>query len=256
MSNITYVSFLFSCPDDHTSMKQRVEWLQPMIDCKLPLILFVDDMYAEFIGPNANIKIIVLELEDLDTIKRIRAAGNLELPPTRNIDKDTLNFLSFMNCKPELLKLAEPHVTTPYVAYIDSGISKVFSNPDTIASLKELNVHSIPLILLPGCQPIHEVEEFPFLWKKIHWMLSGGFFILPKTCIEEWYQLHTNALNRFLAMGCITWEVNVWASFINKVKERVVWFHGPHNDTMVSGIPSSQILAQELVSADSVERNT
>ena len=255
MSNISYVSFLFSCPDDRISMKQRVDWLQPMLDCNLPLILFVDDMYAEFIGSKANIKIIVLELNDLETIRRINSVGALELPPTRNPDKDTLNFLSFMNCKPELLKLAEPHVTTPYVAYIDAGISKVFSNPATIATLKELSVHNIPLVLLPGCQPIHEVEEFPFLWKKIHWMLSGGFFIVPKTCVEEWYQLHTKALNRFLDMGCITWEVNVWASFVHKIKDRVVWFYGPHDDSMVTGVPKPQLL-QELVNPDSVERST
>jgi hypothetical protein len=236
-------------------MKQRVDWLQPMLDNNLRLILFVDDMYAEFLGARANVKIIVVELEDLETIKLIRSAGDLELPPTRNPDKDSLNFLSFMNCKPELVKLAEPHVVTPYIAYIDSGISKVFTHPEIIATLNELNVSNIPLILLPGCEPIHEVEVFPFLWKKINWMLSGGFFIVPKTCVNEWYELHTKALKRFLAMGCITWEVNVWASFVHTVKDRIVWFHGPHNDTMVTGIPEPQLL-QELETANSLERNT
>jgi len=249
MSNVTYVSFLFSCEDDRVPIKQRVEWLQPLLDAGVYIILFVDDIYAEWLGALPNVKIIVLEMNDLDTIRTIRAAGNLELPPLRNAEKDTLNFLSYMNCKPELLVMAAPHVTTPYIAYIDAGISKVFSDPSTLSKLKTLNVHNIPLVLLPGCKPITEVESFPYLWKGIHWMLSGGFFIVPKTCVDEWFTLHMTALKKFLSMGCITWEVNVWASFVDSLKDRIVWYSGPHNDTMITGIP-------ELVQTTSGDSST
>lgn len=238
-TNVTYVSMLFSCTDDRVPIKQRIEWLQPLLNANLQLILFVDEIYANWLGPLPNVKIIVVENDDLATLRTIKSCGEVELPPLRNQEKDTLNFLSYMNCKPELLVLATPHVVTPYVAYIDAGISKVFKNPDTLLGLRTLNVHNIPLVLLPGCKEISEVEPFPYLWKGIHWMLSGGFFIVPMTCVDEWYTLHTTALKKFLSMGTITWEVNVWASFTHSVKDRIVWYNGPHDDTMITGIPES-----------------
>ena len=239
MSNVTCVSFLISCENDRVPIKQRIEWFQPLLDTGVYFILFVDAIYAEWLGVLPNVKIIILELEDLDTIRTIRAAGNLELPPQRSIEKDTLNFLSFMNCKPELLVIAAPYVTTPYIAYIDAGISKVFKDPNTLMQLKTLNIHDVPLILLPGCNAICELETYPYLWRGINWMFSGGFFIVPKASVDEWYTLHMTALKKFLSMGAITWEVNVWASFAHSVKDRIVWYSGPHNDTMITGIPTS-----------------
>jgi len=75
MSNITYVSFLFSSPNDKVSLQQRVEWLQPLLDAKLPLILFLDDIYASFLGALPDVKIMVVEHNDLKTILTINAAS-------------------------------------------------------------------------------------------------------------------------------------------------------------------------------------
>ena len=144
-----------------------------------------------------------------------------------------------MNCKSEFLSIAAPHITTPYAAFIDAGISKVFKDKTILNQLKTLNVHNIPLALVPGCIPISDVEPFPQLWKGINWTFSGGFFVVPLTCVNEWFNLHLTALKKFLAMGTITWEVCVWASFANDLKHRIVWYSGPHDDTMITGIPEA-----------------
>lgn len=241
MSNITYVSFLFGCDDDRITVEKRLEWLEPLVKLNINLVLFVDSVYAPLVKASPSLKIVKINQEDLATIRIIRE-NTLRLPPQRNAEKDTLNFLSYMNCKPELLVIAMQYVSTPYVAYIDAGISKVFKEPGTLSKLETLSVKNIPLILLPGCHPIKEVEPFPHLWKGIHWMLSGGFFVVPVTCVNEWYTLHINALKKFINMGTITWEVNVWASFAHTVSNRIVWYNGPHTDAMINDIPKDCLL--------------
>jgi hypothetical protein len=239
MTNITYVSFLLSCPDDRVSIEQRVEWFLPLFNCKLPLILFVDETYARYLQGRVNgIILITIRMEDLETVREIRAKP-LHLPPQRSKEKDTLNFMTLMNCKPELLVRALPFVRTPYVAYIDAGISKVMKDPSTLSKLSSLKLKDIPLILMPGCHPISKVENFPLLWNGIHWMLSGGFFVVPIEFAETWYDLHRAALKKFLDMGTITWEVNVWASFLHRFTDHVVWYKGMHTDDMILKIPEA-----------------
>jgi len=244
MSNVTYVSFLIHCDDDRVSRDKRLEWALPFFELDANIVLFIDSTYAQEISLHLKprIKVIELDINTLETVKRIKAAGTLQLPYSRNVEKDTLNFLTLMNCKTELLLLAKDHVKTPYVAYIDAGISKILKGADTLKRLETLNVHAIPLVLLPGCHPIRPVESFPYLWKGIHWMLSGGFFVVPNTCVDELYELHLNSLQKFLDIGAITWEVNVWASFANSVKSRIVWYNGPHTDEMITGIPKNVLL--------------
>ena len=73
-TNVTYVSMLFSCTDDRVPIKQRVEWLKPLLDANLRLILFVDEIYANWLGPLKNVKVIVLENDDLATLRTMAAS--------------------------------------------------------------------------------------------------------------------------------------------------------------------------------------
>jgi hypothetical protein len=116
------VSYLFSSPDDKVPIEQRVEWVKPLFQVNNLFILFVDDVYSLWLKDvPANVKLIVLDLEmDLATISTVRAAGELKLPPFRDPEKHNADYLTFLNCKAELLILSRPNVLTPYIAYIDS----------------------------------------------------------------------------------------------------------------------------------------
>ena len=224
-----------------------MEWVQPLLRLEIPMILYVDEFFQPLLTDiSPTIKVIPLDIKTLKTYKAVYDRETpLRLPPSRNMKKDTLEYLMLMNSKAELLTLAKEHVTTPYVAYIDSGISKIFKN-DTLSRLTTLAVHSIPLVLFPGCHPIGPVEAFPYLWSGIHWMLSGGFFVVAASRVDEFYSIHMTALERYLDMGCITWEVNVWASFANSLKDRIVWYKGPHTDEMITNIPESVTSSTEV----------
>jgi hypothetical protein len=242
-SNITYVSYIIYSPDDRVSVEQRIGWMKPLLALNIQLLLFADETYTRLLpalGPNVHV--LPLDITTLETYKRIHAVKPIHLPPNRNTVKDTLNFITLMNCKPEIIQLAVPYVSTPYMAYIDAGLSKITSSPSVLQRLETLQVHNIPLILLPGCKPIQQVETFPFLWDGIHWMLSGGFFILPTERADEFLAIHLKALQGFLAMHAITWEVNVWASFAHEHADRIVWYYGDHDDRMILSIPASCIV--------------
>lgn len=239
-TNITYVSALMKIPSPQ-GPEQRIPWLRALLSLDIPLILFVDATYADHIrdlprGPKTQVHL--LEFEDLETTKRVRAAGPLDLPPNRNPHKDTLEFFILMNAKPEFLERARPHVQTPYVAFLDAGIRKICSTNSTLTTLQTLRVQDIPLVLLPGCWPVRPVANpYPDLWRGINWTFCGGFFIVPVGGIQEWLFLCRAGLETFLERNCITWEVNVWTAFASRLGERLVWFSADHNDSMLTAIP-------------------
>ena len=235
MTNITYVSCLISSHTDHITIEKRLEWLNSLLELNIPLILFVDSTYKKLV-PTA--KAIEIDFNTLETVKRIQAVPNLELPASRNTGKDTVDFMTIMNCKPELLKLALHYAETPYLAYLDAGIKKVFKSDYTLKQLETLRVHSIPLVMLPGCHPI-QPQPFNRLALQIDWTFCGGFFIVPVVKVEEFMQIHLQALGTFLAESKLTWEVNVWTALAPAHRDRIVWFGADHNDTMITAIPSA-----------------
>jgi len=237
MSNITYVSCLISSKTDHIEITKRLTWLNAILELDINLILFIDSAYKKHIPPlRETMRLIELDFDSLETVKLIQAVPSVQLPASRNTGKDTLEFMTIMNAKPEFLKLAKPYVETPYMAYLDAGIKKVFKLDNTLKRLETLRVHSVPLVMLPGCHPI-QAQLFSKLASQIDWTFCGGFFIVPTVAVEEFMQIHLKTLGVFLGENKITWEVNVWTALAPAHRERIVWFPADHNDTMITEIP-------------------
>jgi hypothetical protein len=158
---------------------------------------------------------------DLATISTIRASHTLKLPLFRN-ENDTYDYLSFLNCKAELLSIARPNVLTPYIAYIDSGISKHVLN---LTEITDLDMIDIPFVSIFGSKNVAEVcsDYETYMWNIKETMLSSAFFIMPVESVDEWYTLNMTALKKHLSMGLLTWDVNIWAYFLPSLKGRVVF---------------------------------
>lgn len=237
----TYVSFLVKSPTDPIEPQQRIEWLKPLLALNIDLVLCVDLFYVKLIPSpiSKRIRILVIDLDDFETAKQIRTA-NPALPPHRNQTKDTLDYMVIQNSKPELLKKALQLVYTPYVAYIDAGISKIFKQPHTLKLLEMFRFKDIPLVLLPGCHPIPTVPPtIEQLAAKINWTFCGGFFVVASKQVETLFELHRAAVQNFLDAGKISWEVNVWVSYLTSAN--AIWYSGDHIDKMLTLIPKANL---------------
>jgi hypothetical protein len=248
--NVTYVSFLLRSHTDPVEPMQRIEWLKPLWTLNINLILIVDKFFMGLLSANSfpkGVRLLLAEKDEFDTYKRIQEASRLRLPTHRNQAKDTLEYMAIQNLKPELLvKALQLGIYTPYMAYIDAGISKIFRNPDTIRRLETFQFHNIPMVLMPGCHPMPEdPPSIHILSDRINWTFCGGFFVVPSTKVKILYEKHRAALEKFLEQGCLAWEVNVWTSYLPhwETKSQVVWYPADHNDSMLTAVPSSQVVS-------------
>lgn len=221
---------------------QRIAWLNPLITLSASLLLYVDSFFAPLVEPltkGSKVQIHPLEFHDLQTRRDILSA-NPQMPMHRNEQKDTLQYMCLMNAKAEVVAaaVAAGHVTTPFVAYIDSGISKVFKSPETIKEIETLSFRDIPFLLVPGCHTPQSISRDQ-LANQINWSYSGGFFVLPTERAAEFASLHRAAIETFLVESRITWEVNIWTYWLTG-RPDVIWYSGPHNDLMIAGIPPAQ----------------
>ncbi len=249
-TNITYVSMLVFDPKDRISPKQRIEWLLPMIRSGIPLHLFVDDFYLREIGehpelsnpthPDLHVRSWSFEHSETWVLCSSAAPNHpLGLPEHRNPAKDTEFFMALMHAKAELVAAVAAVAETPFVAFLDAGIHKIFKDPE--ASWKRLAGLRIRGglrgVLLPGCWPPGPVAHRT-LAAQISWIFCGGFFVVPKGQAGEFWDWQVAGLRRFLAESRITWEVNTWVECLSVATAdpdlRFHWFSADHNDRMVN----------------------
>ena len=243
--NVHYVSVLVYNPTDPSSVEKRLEWLRDLLEVKLPLTLFIDLAFHERVvgtqwfqvGDHPELRMIPWSLEDSETWARCLGAAPmnpLKLPEERNIGKDTEFFLALMNAKMELVAAVAEEVATPFVAFLDAGIGKIFKDPvGSFGRLKELEIREdFSGVLVPGCWSPGAVD-LENLSRKICWMYCGGFFLTPRGEAAGAAQAAARALQGFLSRGCLTWEVNVWVHMATVAGAPVMrWFAADHNDTM------------------------
>lgn len=248
--NTTYVSFLIHSPTDIIEPTQRIEWLNSLLNLQIEFILCVDSFYFKLVPwplQNPNARVFLISPNDFETYRQIHRVSQPILPRLRNEKKDTLEYLSIQNLKPELLYrvLKTLRIYTPYIAYIDAGIAKIFKDPLTIRRLETLSFRNIPFLLLPGCHPMPSTPPaLEVLADRINWTFCGGFFVVPTDKVESFYNRHAEAVRQFLERGFLTWEVNVWTSYL-PLTPGTVWFSADHNNTMLTNIPSAQQQQQQ-----------
>jgi len=253
-TNIHYVSVLVHHSSDHTTLDARLDWLCPLLKAKLPLTLFIDvryytaltnsDYYSSLI--HDDLELVIWNLEESNTWKKCmshRPMGSFQLPHTRNLEKDCEFFMLIMNAKTELVARVAKQTGRPYVAYLDAGIKKIFSDVDmTFNRLKNMELRSdVSGLIIPGCwdKDCFSVEQ---LCEKIYWVYCGGFFVIPTQEADSLYIYTQKALEEFLTIGFLTWEVNVWVRLITyEGAPKINWFRAGHNDTMTM-IPSNYLV--------------
>jgi len=231
--SITYVTALYNINSDYTVSTNLIENVKILLKQKINIILFVDNYFYEiFIKENIpnNIDLLQFDLEDNQIYTTI-LRENPELPINRNLEKDTLKYIALMNSKIEFIKKALPFVNTPYIAWIDAGIAKIFKSEKTLSKLENLKIVDLENILIPGAYKRN--LQFSELFQNIFWVFLGGFFICNKNIVLKFYDLSISSINKFLSFHKISWEVNVWIDIYNNNDKFFEWYKADHNDSII-----------------------
>jgi len=164
---------------------------------------------------------------------------NIALPNSRNVDKDTKEYILLMNAKTEFLKIAienNPFGSTHY-AWIDFNIFHIFSGKEqtVFELLKGLSTRTMApyFLTLPGCWNKENVVE-TYLMNDICWRFCGGFFIGSADRILEFHKCYTDYFEDFLrTKQKLIWEVNFWAYLELAHGLSVIWYPADHNEKIL-----------------------
>lgn len=215
--NVTYVTAFHPV---RSSIDAYAERFDTFASLGIPILLFLDTQ-CTLPKEYPNVKVLPSTME-MDWIP-----NEVELPTQRSETKDTREYLVLMLHKMKYMYDALAHCDTPYLAWIDFGISHIIQNPSiTFQKLVELQSFDKPLttILSPGCWGA--ISHFHK--DAVYWRFCGGFFLGPREVFPRAYERQTELVKQHLPS--LTWEVNYWAM----MEEFFTWYAADHNDSILS----------------------
>lgn len=245
----TFVSCAFQYDDSLLEL-----WIQS----QLRMVLYVNENQYDWISlklKNSNHSIALQKIPDVSELEWF--SENVQLPKTRNEQKDTVEHLWNMHLKVYCLyqtALLENVFETSYFAYMDFHAPKLFQKEFTLGFLREnfgkphLFVSNKDQMYLPGCWGKLETISDTFC-DSVHWRFCGSFMFGTYEAVMQFYQYYSMHFKDFLDSQHRTlgWEVNYWAFLENKVDQwNPVWYQANHDDSMVfvPGVYGYKILTE------------
>lgn len=202
----------------------------------LPILLFTDpSLVRKFRILPHTVKVIPMPLETFE-LYNIGMRYARDLPSGRTPEKDTKEFFSLMNTKIEFIKRAMDFTEDETLIWIDYGILKIIKNQEAVLQkLKEINGQTYKKMTLPGCWSFGR----SFSVEAINWRFCGGFFVIPRSYVQRFYDHSKCVLTDFCTQPQykLTWETNVW-NIIEACaeKDQIQWYLADHNDTMIMNL--------------------
>lgn len=219
-----------------------------LADQCLPMVLFcAPEESITFTEKYPHIHVVKMPLADMWTSSFLRAIEEntniqIRLPKHRNEMKDTREFLTLMNTKPDFMASAieiNPWKTALF-AWVDFNITSIFSDPIEVFSCMAQQEPTLSGMHIPGCQAsiVGKNDITQICAKSIQWRFVGGFFIGKPDAILHWiHQIYRPGFMVYMAESdyTLTWEVNVWAwleaRYVTDWKPE--WYSANHNDTII-----------------------
>lgn len=242
--NVTYVSCLYNIYETNTVSTRLSKDVQILLKQNIKLILYVDEFFFDVIKNmemSKGIVIIKFPISHLEIYSKIiNKKDFLTLPTQRNSDKDTCEYMALINSKVELVNKSLSLINTPYVGWVDAGISKIFKTENTFSSICNLNITTLDNVVLPGIY-LKKVS-FDDLNREIFWNYLGGFFVCNKNIVTKFYNSCVNSIDIFLNKNCIAWEVSIWSYITYHTTDNLFqWYYGSFCDNIFN-IPSTYFL--------------
>lgn len=202
----------------------------------LSIIVFTDPIFVDkFNGFPSSVIIIGIPLETFE-LYSIANKYYKALPNSRNVQKDTKEFLGFLNTKIEFISRASEISDDNTFIWMDMGILNNIKNKEQfISKLKILDKKQYNKIIIPGFFDI----GCPFTVDEINCRFNGSFFIMPRKYIKIFYGHSKNVLTDFCTMSQykLCWETNIW--YIVEacaMRNDIDWYFADKDDSLTNDI--------------------
>lgn len=210
-----------------SDLQSYLNKFEDIVATGLPILLFLD-VSCQLPIEYPNVRVIPVSLDTS------WVPPNVQLPANRSQTKDTQEYLALMLHKLKYMAEAGSLCTTPYLAWIDFGVSHILRTPAvTWQKVRSLASFSSPVdtIFVPGCWgPVGADTD---RWDSVCWRFCGGFMVGPRDQFKAAYARQMEIVNANLPR--LTWEVNYWSM----MEEYFTWYAGDHNDSMILNLPYS-----------------
>lgn len=178
----------------------------------------------------------------LEELNKDRAESDqIGLPASRNLEKDTLEYLVYMNSRYEIIEdaISENPWDSSHFAWIDFNAPRLFSKKsESFETLKEIAAYSFASTgtsYFAGCWPKLAEDSARGIADTIHWRFCGAFFLGDIKSFADFADQYRSQFPAFLKeYGVFPWEVNFWAWLEYKAHWNPTWYRGDHNDNMLN----------------------
>jgi hypothetical protein len=183
-----------------------------------------------------------LYYKDMWVYRALEEWGNtIAMPASRNMEKDTLEYMVYMHSRHEILEdaISENPWDSTHFAWIDFNSPRLFSKKkESFDRLLEIARYPFPLdaMYFAGCWSKLDAEAAKKIATSIHWRFCGAFFLADSKSFSRFAELYREHFPKYLKeTGMLTWEVNFWAWLEYMVPDwRPTWYRGDHNDNMLN----------------------
>jgi len=249
--NITIITSLVYVENNTTfsQMPQIIHHLSKLLETNIPIYIFVDPTYYSIINnvvTNIPHHATFVKLEQIPfsltwVHQKCYEREQLQMPPNRNPEKDTKDFILSGHTKHQFIKeVAEknPFQTTHFI-WMDMDIPKIFhTKNETLQYLRELSTHYLApsFITFPGCWHKLEKSKIRDVVDSVHWRFCGGFILGDKESMTSFCNLYEECIIQFWnTYNSLVWDFNVWAWMETEYEEKwsPSWYKADHNDSIV-----------------------
>ena len=275
--NVTYVSAYYTLESTPYFNAHPEEWdPSPIFELArsgIQLCLYIGPTCAfesvfenlEIECPNFRLMPYRLYYKDMWVYHELQKSGTTALPASRNVEKDTLEYMVYMHSRHEIIEdaISENPWDSTHFAWIDFNSPRLFSKKtDSFAKLHEIAKYSFPLetAYFAGCWAKLDDNAAKNIASSINWRFCGAFFLGDIRALVQFADMYRVRFAEFIEKtGTFCWEVNFWAWLEHTAVWKPTWYRGDHNDEMlnifagVSADTYAKPLGEDIVSKKEYE---
>ena len=277
MPPVTFVSsFLnyYHTPLHSKTIELRLSRFHPILEIGVPMVIYVSpdlvsafEVYIHSHFPNNEyIRMVPLQkpLFESSYAYLIAKQWKLDLPKSRHMAKDTLEYMCYSHSKIGFLH----HVSSlnpfqsAHFAWIDYDISTMWKNVKSQQCVLQNMAHHglrTDLVVLPATEhasgrEVHPHDELyvpvcsdppstPYdiekdICDRVCWRFCTNFFIGTSVSLKHLYEFYTEHYDSFLSKtNTMVWDMNFWLYLEQTQKWKPLTYKANHDDTMIREFP-------------------